>query len=81
MDECARYLETLKSYEKKSADGISERVDNDYLSRVSVIFFLQLLSCVVHTVYSIVPCVFQLTRGLVSLDEFELPCMIWRIPF
>lgn len=34
LEECARYLETLKTYENKPADNIQERTDNDYLSRV-----------------------------------------------
>lgn len=34
LEECARYLETLKTYEHKPADNIQERTDNDYLSRV-----------------------------------------------
>ncbi|GMH42395.1 hypothetical protein BSKO_10314 [Bryopsis sp. KO-2023] len=33
--ECARYLETFKSYETKPADGIKERVDNDFSSRLT----------------------------------------------
>lgn len=35
VDECARYLETIKIYEKKSADPIAERVENDYISRLT----------------------------------------------
>ncbi|CAI5501987.1 unnamed protein product, partial [Closterium sp. Naga37s-1] len=34
-NECARYLETLKSYENKPANGIQERVDSDYISRLT----------------------------------------------
>ncbi|KAG0615820.1 hypothetical protein M758_5G069300 [Ceratodon purpureus] len=35
LEECARYLETLKTYENKPADNIQERTDNDYLSRLT----------------------------------------------
>jgi DNA excision repair protein ERCC-1 len=35
LEECARYLETLKTYENKPADNIQERTDNDYLSRMT----------------------------------------------
>eukprot|EP00252_Welwitschia_mirabilis_P008535 TRINITY_DN20440_c0_g1_i1.p1 TRINITY_DN20440_c0_g1~~TRINITY_DN20440_c0_g1_i1.p1 ORF type:complete len:408 (+),score=86.50 TRINITY_DN20440_c0_g1_i1:193-1416(+) len=35
LQECARYLETIKAYEKKPADMIQERLDNDYLSRLT----------------------------------------------
>ncbi|KAL3698044.1 hypothetical protein R1sor_012120 [Riccia sorocarpa] len=35
QEECARYLETIKSYENKPADYIQERTDNDYLSRLT----------------------------------------------
>ncbi|XP_059075921.1 DNA excision repair protein ERCC-1 isoform X3 [Cryptomeria japonica] len=35
VEECARYLETIKTYENKPADNILERTDNDYLSRLS----------------------------------------------
>lgn len=38
VEECARYLETLKTYENKPADSIQERTDNDYLSRVSMLY-------------------------------------------
>ena len=31
--ECARYLETIKVYETKSADAIQGRTEEDYLSR------------------------------------------------
>ena len=31
----ARYLEILKSYENKPADLIQERVEHDYLSRLT----------------------------------------------
>mgnify|MGYP000081824597 FL=1 len=34
LEECARYLETIKIYENKPADVIQERIDHDYLSRV-----------------------------------------------
>lgn len=34
MQECARYLETYKSYESKPSHSIQERVDNDYASRL-----------------------------------------------
>ncbi|GJN19909.1 hypothetical protein PR202_gb07224 [Eleusine coracana subsp. coracana] len=33
MEECGRYLETIKVYENKPADSIKEHTDNDYLSR------------------------------------------------
>lgn len=33
-EECARYLETFKSYESKPAYGIQERVDQDHASRL-----------------------------------------------
>ena len=33
--ECARYLETMKSYETKSADAIQGRTEEDYLSRLN----------------------------------------------
>lgn len=35
VEECGRYLETIKTYETKPADLIQERTDNDYLSRMS----------------------------------------------
>jgi len=35
LEECGRYLETLKMYENKPADNIQERTDNDYLSRLT----------------------------------------------
>lgn len=35
VEECARYLETIKIYENKPADIIQERTENDYLSRLS----------------------------------------------
>eukprot|EP00897_Mesotaenium_endlicherianum_P010375 jgi/Mesen1/9366/ME000061S08805 len=35
VEECARYLETIKSYENKPAELIQERTDNDYLSRLT----------------------------------------------
>lgn len=35
LEECARYLETLKTYEHKPADNIQERTDNDYISRMT----------------------------------------------
>lgn len=34
LEECGRYLETIKIYENKPADIIQERTDADYLSRV-----------------------------------------------
>jgi hypothetical protein len=34
LEECGRYLETIKVYENKPADIIREHTDNDYLSRV-----------------------------------------------
>lgn len=38
MQECARYLETLKSYETKPADFIQGRAEEDYLSRLNAAF-------------------------------------------
>lgn len=35
VEEAARYLETLKSYETKSAGVIQERVEHDYMSRLT----------------------------------------------
>ncbi|EER91361.1 hypothetical protein BDA96_01G203200 [Sorghum bicolor] len=35
LEECGRYLETIKVYENKPADIIREHMDNDYLSRLS----------------------------------------------
>ncbi|TVU31971.1 hypothetical protein EJB05_23687 [Eragrostis curvula] len=35
MEECGRYLETIKVYENKPADSIREHMDNDYLSRLT----------------------------------------------
>eukprot|EP00963_Diacronema_lutheri_P008576 scaffold762_cov363-Pavlova_lutheri.AAC.63 len=35
--ECARYLETFKSYESKPADNIQERIGHDYLSRLNAV--------------------------------------------
>ncbi|ERN10704.1 hypothetical protein AMTRI_Chr09g19080 [Amborella trichopoda] len=35
LEECGRYLETIKVYENKPADIIQERTDSDYLSRLS----------------------------------------------
>lgn len=35
LQECARYLETYKSYETKPADIIQGRTDEDYLSRLT----------------------------------------------
>lgn len=35
VEECARYLETYKSYETKPATSIQERVEGDYASRVA----------------------------------------------
>ncbi|KAL6906506.1 hypothetical protein ACP4OV_004107 [Aristida adscensionis] len=35
MEECGRYLETIKVYENKPADSIREHTDNDYLSRLT----------------------------------------------
>ncbi|GBG70030.1 hypothetical protein CBR_g4857 [Chara braunii] len=34
-EECARYLETIKAFEHKSADSIQERTDHDYVSRLT----------------------------------------------
>ncbi|KAM3402719.1 hypothetical protein ACQJBY_006501 [Aegilops geniculata] len=33
LEECGRYLETIKVFENKPADSIREHTDNDYLSR------------------------------------------------
>ncbi|KAF8768557.1 hypothetical protein HU200_007500 [Digitaria exilis] len=35
LEECGRYLETIKVYENKPADNIREHMDNDYLSRLT----------------------------------------------
>lgn len=35
LEECGRYLETIKVYENKPADSIQERMDTDYFSRLS----------------------------------------------
>ncbi|CAN6304553.1 unnamed protein product [Urochloa humidicola] len=35
LEECGRYLETIKVYENKPADSIREHTDNDYLSRLT----------------------------------------------
>lgn len=34
LEECGRYLETIKVYENKPADIIQGHMDSDYLSRV-----------------------------------------------
>ena len=34
LEECGRYLETIKVYENKPADIIQGQLDTDYLSRV-----------------------------------------------
>lgn len=34
MQECARYLETLKAFESKGAANIQGRTEEDYLSRL-----------------------------------------------
>ncbi|XP_071797380.1 uncharacterized protein [Asterias amurensis] len=34
-EEAGRYLETYKSYENKSADALKEKIDTDYLSKVT----------------------------------------------
>ncbi|KAG0047266.1 ssDNA endonuclease and repair protein rad10 [Gryganskiella cystojenkinii] len=34
-EEAARYIETFKAYENKAPDAIKERVDNDYLSKLT----------------------------------------------
>jgi DNA excision repair protein ERCC-1 len=39
----ARYLEVFKSYENKPADLIQERVEHDYISRLTGILLLLLL--------------------------------------
>lgn len=36
LEECGRYLETIKVYENKPADIIQGQMDTDYLSRVSL---------------------------------------------
>lgn len=36
LEECGRYLETIKVYENKPADIIQGQMDTDYLSRVLV---------------------------------------------
>ena len=36
LEECGRYLETLKVYENKPADIIQGQMDTDYTSRVSI---------------------------------------------
>lgn len=38
LEECGRYLETIKVYENKPADSIREQMDTDYLSRVLGLF-------------------------------------------
>ncbi|XP_073002239.1 DNA excision repair protein ERCC-1 [Typha latifolia] len=35
LEECGRYLETIKVYENKPADSIREQMDTDYLSRLT----------------------------------------------
>jgi hypothetical protein len=35
LEECGRYLETIKVYENKPADIIREQTDTDYMSRVN----------------------------------------------
>lgn len=35
LEECGRYLETIKVYENKPADTIREQTDTDYMSRVN----------------------------------------------
>uniref|UniRef100_A0A7N0V5Z3 DNA excision repair protein ERCC-1 n=1 Tax=Kalanchoe fedtschenkoi TaxID=63787 RepID=A0A7N0V5Z3_KALFE len=35
LEECGRYLETIKVYEKKPADLIQGQMDTDYISRIS----------------------------------------------
>ncbi|PKA64196.1 DNA excision repair protein ERCC-1 [Apostasia shenzhenica] len=35
LEECGRYLETIKVYENKPADSIREQADTDYLSRLT----------------------------------------------
>lgn len=37
VEECGRYLETVKVYENKPADIIQGHMDSDYLSRVCAI--------------------------------------------
>lgn len=34
-EEAARYIETYKAYENKAPDAIKERVENDYLSKLT----------------------------------------------
>lgn len=36
LEECGRYLETIKVYENKPSDLIREQTDTDYLSRVHI---------------------------------------------
>lgn len=35
MQECARYLETFKQYEHRPPDSIHERVEGDYMSKLT----------------------------------------------
>ena len=37
MQECARYLETLRAYEQRPADAIQGRTEADYLSRLTAV--------------------------------------------
>ena len=37
IDEAARYLETFKSYEHKSADQLQERPSNDYMAQLTAV--------------------------------------------
>lgn len=41
LEECGRYLETIKVYENKPADLIQGQMDMDYLSRVWLMFLGQ----------------------------------------
>ena len=37
LQECARYLETLRAYEQRPADAIQGRTEADYLSRLTAV--------------------------------------------
>lgn len=53
LEECGRYLETIKVYENKPADLIQGQMDTDYLSRVSIFLLLKLQSMNKYTHYVI----------------------------
>ena len=42
LEECGRYLETIKVYENKPADIIQGHMDADYLSRVCIFYGISL---------------------------------------